>query len=377
MRVLWCGLALSQAVRTSFRSEEQLLAAVREGNDLLSWASQHGATGIDNVQFAMFNHTGVTMRGLAVSKDVPSGVVLEMPEDTLLTLLNSKFTGGLKLPADGDHRTKHHGILATHRAIGKDSPFKEYIDSLPTAEVFASFHPLKASDEVLEAFHGLPLAQLVESRRRDVEAQWQEWQSFVTQSQGTGPVANGAIAVGRDDFEWAYLSCVTHCFGLPLVDKDSGHLVKATAMVPVADACNTDKDPNVVWMSDHESSPNKFQLSSIHELKAGTEIIVPYAGKINGYTNEAYADEWGFAMVGAQGSDAVGEVDPWPASDPRCKQVADLAKASPPDAESAVIWQTFLSVSLERCPSVNKGTSNSSATSANDQMFLQLKVSDA
>merc|ERR1719389_1372499 len=79
-----------------------------------------------------FNHTGVTMRGLAVTKDVPSGTVLEMPEDTILSLLNPKFTGGLKLPADGDHRAKHHGILATHRAIGKDSPFKEYIDSLPT-----------------------------------------------------------------------------------------------------------------------------------------------------------------------------------------------------------------------------------------------------
>lgn len=352
------------------------MASLREGNDLLAWASEHGATGIDNVRFAMFNHTGVTMRGLAVTKDVPSGTVLEMPEDTILSLLNPKFTGGLKLPADGDHRAKHHGILATHRAIGKDSPFKEYIASLPTPENFASFHPLKASDETLQAFHGLPLAQLVESRKQDVEAQWQEWQSFVTESQGTGPVASGAIAVGRDDFEWAYLSCVTHCFGLPLVDKESGRLVKATAMVPVADACNTDNSPNVVWMSDHESSPNKFQLSSIHELAAGTEIIVPYAGKINGYTNEGYADEWGFALKDPKGSDAVGEVDPWSANDPRCQQVAALSRASPPDSDSPVIWQTFLTVSLERCPTLNKGNSSSSGTSATDQIFLQLKVSD-
>lgn len=374
-RLLSFGFGLSEAVRTSLLATEQVKETVREGNDLLTWASDHGATGIDNVRFAMFNHTGIDMRGLAAAKDLPAGVLLEMPDDEILSLLNPKFTGGLQLPADGDHRAKHHGILATHRTLGKDSPFAEYIASLPTAENFASFHPLKASDDVLEAFHGLPLAQLVESRRRDVESQWQEWQSLVTESQGSGPVATGAIAVNRDDFEWAYLSCVTHCFGLPLVDKQSGHLVKATAMVPVADACNTDKSANVVWLSDHHSSPNKFQLSATHELPAGTEIIVPYAGKVNGYTNEAYADEWGFAMVGAQGSDAVGEVDPWPANDPRCQQVAKLSKASPPDADSAVIWQTFLSVSQERCPSLNKGNSSSPATKATEQIFLQLKYS--
>merc|ERR1719421_1089080 len=170
-----------------------------------------------------------------------------------------------------------------------------------------------------------------------------------------GQLATAASTISKDDFQWAYLACVTHCFGLHLNDPQQGGVVKATSMVPVADACNTDRDPNVYWTVDHSGGRDKlatFQLTTVHELAAGTEILVPYAGKINGYTNEDYADEWGFIMSDSNATESVDTVETWSAEDNRCRRVASLPSKSP-EGTSPTIWKTFFTLARERCPASN------------------------
>lgn len=320
----------------------------------MSWAEAKGVSGVDRIESAFFKKGGHDVRGMAAKETSAPGPLLKVPQELLLAVENPSLNQGLfpDPSASGggqtdDNRVRLLGLVAAHQKLGEKSAFGPYLQELPSLDDFRGFHPVMASPALLSEFEDAPLTQLVRQRQEEQERQWQRWQELLGEGGPSPDLAGAAAEVQRDDFVWAYMVCLTRCFDLHWT-KEGGQIADTVGLVPVADNCNTDADPNVWWRADR-SDPQKptMQLSALRQLSPGDEILIPYAAEERPKTNEDFAEEWGFPLAGNKNA-----LEQWTRDDRRCQELPTLAckeqseDAGPPQPG---VRGTFLAVAAEHC----------------------------
>lgn len=285
---------------------------------------------------AVFNHSGVMLRGAAASKDLkPGDVVLSLPSS-----LSVNIEGSEAVALFGNHFHKDHlkdqeegdvpgwlrltSLLATEKVLGESSPWHNYIAHLPTLAEFRSFLPLSASDDLLRQFAPLPLVQNVMEYRKWIKEDWERWSAFVKHDVRVAPVASqearkvrrAALNVTQDDLAWAFAVVLTRAFSLgpraPIV------------LEPLADDLNMAEiypqdENNIHWFRQwgtHSDDP-EFVLRATKAVKAGSELLESYGDN----DNDGLAAQWGFLLPGK--SEDVEILSP-----ENCQLLASTIKAS-------------------------------------------------
>eukprot|EP00746_Dinoflagellata_sp_MGD_P016916 gnl/MRDRNA2_/MRDRNA2_138524_c0_seq1.p1 gnl/MRDRNA2_/MRDRNA2_138524_c0~~gnl/MRDRNA2_/MRDRNA2_138524_c0_seq1.p1 ORF type:complete len:398 (-),score=71.55 gnl/MRDRNA2_/MRDRNA2_138524_c0_seq1:108-1301(-) len=263
---------------------------------------------------AVFNHSGMMLRGAAASKDLkPGDIVLSLPESLSVNVESSEGTSLFGKHLHGTSELKDleeddvpgwlrlTTLLATERVLGESSPWHSYIAHLPTLAEFRSFLPLMASDDLLHRFAVLPLVQQVAEYRKWMKEDWARWSAFIEHevriapvgSQRSRKVRRAALKITQDDLAWAFAVVLTRAFSLgpsmPIV------------LEPLADDLNMAQtwphdENNIHWYRQwgtHSKDP-VFELRATKAVKAGTELLESYGDN----DNDGLASQWGFLLPG-------------------------------------------------------------------------------
>lgn len=258
-------------------------------------------SGFANVQTASFVHDGISVRGVAASKDLKKGdTVLEVQADLTLSKENSalrRFFGNVKME-DPDSTWRLVSFVALEKKLGAQSPWAMFFQHLPSADFFKQNHPLWGEKALLEKFAPLPMLHEVHKYQKMFKEDWRIWKRFVkavdqkpelfVAEKGLPPhvrlLRQAVDNVTKDDLFWAFTVVLTRGFS-------TAH---GTALAPVADDFNTDLavQQNAQW---HAEPGGALKIFTTHDVKKGQEILLNYAGKP--IDNEKFAAVWGFVFM--------------------------------------------------------------------------------
>lgn len=315
--------------------------------------------GSAHLQNSEFLHDGFKIRGLSAVSSMEAGMeILRVPAGLVLSKANpalQNFYSGIAFEEPSDPTWKLVSFLAAQKRLGARSPWGPYVAHLPKLSDFRVFHPLWASEDLLQLFAPLPLLHNVREYRRRVRTEWREWQSFshvlekkladgTKSDPQTEALRKAALGMTEDDIQWAFSVVLTRGFGTP----------QGSALAPVADDLNTDNPfkLNVQW---HGQQDGSVQLKTTASVSKGDELLTSYSAGLR--NNDDFASSFGFAL--RHNADVVGRLAPR-ACTSMAKAVKsrygaegpkDTEKCTPPASEQQpAVFCTLLALAKEHCP---------------------------
>eukprot|EP00746_Dinoflagellata_sp_MGD_P086210 gnl/MRDRNA2_/MRDRNA2_34103_c0_seq1.p1 gnl/MRDRNA2_/MRDRNA2_34103_c0~~gnl/MRDRNA2_/MRDRNA2_34103_c0_seq1.p1 ORF type:complete len:635 (-),score=137.41 gnl/MRDRNA2_/MRDRNA2_34103_c0_seq1:114-2018(-) len=315
--------------------------------------------GSAHLQNGEFLHGGFKIRGLSAVSAMKAGTeVLRVPAALVMSKANpalQNFFTGLSFKESSDPTWKLVSFVAAERRLGDRSQWGPYLAHLPKLSDFKAFHPLWASEDLLQLFAPLPVLHDVREYRRRARTQWREWQSFslvlkqkladgAKTDQQTEALRKAALRMTEEDIQWAFTVVLTRGFGTP----------QGSALAPVADDLNTDSPfkLNVQW---HGQEDGSVMLATTASVSKGDELLTSYsAGPRN---NDDFASSFGFAL--ANNADTVGKLAPR-----ACNSMAKDVKSrygskglehsdrcmAPKTERQPAVFCTLLALAKEHCP---------------------------
>lgn len=239
---------------------------------LLDWLSRQGVK-LPAVTIAPDARAG---RTVLAAEDIREGqTVLSIPDPAILTLdVARKSPIGRQMRAADMDLPSGHSYLAAHLLAERQrgsSPFKAYIDTLPTR--FPTV-PLFFPKELLPVLRGTFAASLM-TRRREALCR-----DFV--------VLRNKVAAFREvrlrDYFWARTVVVSRVFGLEMRGATT------EALVPLADMINHGRPPAIDWAYDDAKAA--FVMTATRPIAKGEELNDSYGRKPNG----RFFVHYGFAL---------------------------------------------------------------------------------
>ncbi|CAE7591719.1 SETD3, partial [Symbiodinium sp. CCMP2456] len=222
--------------------------------DFLSWAEAGGAQGLDQVRIAFVAKDDGPVRGLVATREVTSPIIL--PRCLLLTA-SSESELGIKL------------ALEKKRMLsGLGSFWTPWIRILPDKAELQQYHIAYASEELLDAFHELPVVARTRAWHQSLAENWrQEAEKWQQQAEEIG-----LTALTFDDFFWACTVVKTRVYLPPPM----------YCFMPLADMMNTEPEPNMdVYDSLEVDAPGRTEYYGILlrdgcRVSAGQELTQAY-----------------------------------------------------------------------------------------------------
>lgn len=220
--------------------------------ELFAWARAHGAIGLNQVEVAYFEKSGIPVRGFAAACHLKEPILL--PRSLLMTAASAEELAF---------------SLATERAAvqeGGTSFWGPWIRTLPSPEELSESHLGYAAPALLRLFSALPLVARVEEWKAKVEA---DWQALSRQE--------AASKISLEDFIWASAVVTTRFFPPP----------PSLCFMPFADMMNTGPTPNMeVYDSLELDCENSTAVAEAQyyglllvpgaQIHKGQELLQPY-----------------------------------------------------------------------------------------------------